>query len=124
MKSMLYTALLLVTLGACQATNQSVPGSVVNTPGQGGASNQTFEVASFANVQQILSAHCTRCHSRQGGVAEDGISFDSHSDIKRHLKKIQSSAVRGRSMPPGNPTRMQDTERALLGQWINDGAPQ
>lgn len=124
MKSMLYTALLLITLGGCQAANQSAPGSVANTPSQGGASNTTFEVASFANVEQILSTHCKRCHSRQGGLAEDGISFDSYSEIQRQVRRIQSSTVRGRSMPPGNSTRMQDAERALLGQWINDGAPQ
>lgn len=78
---------------------------------------------SFSEVSQILEQRCQRCHSRQGGRVEEGVSLDSPEEIKSNLSAIKRNAVLNTYMPPtNNVTEMTDAERELIGQWIAQGA--
>ena len=55
-------------------------------------------------------------------VAPNGTMFDSAQQIKRQVQKINARAVLTQTMPLGNKTEMTDDERALLRDWIAQGA--
>jgi len=73
---------------------------------------------SFADVQPIIKNRCSSCHGFSGGV-----TFDTEAQIKNKASRIKQRAVVSKSMPPGNTTKITDEERALLGRWVDAGAP-
>ena len=82
---------------------------------------------SFADVQAIIGKHCVMCHaenpSHEGfDVAPAGAKFDDPALIVQYAPRIMEQAVKSDIMPLGNETGMTDAERALLGQWIEEGA--
>ena len=83
---------------------------------------------SFADVEPIMSEHCVMCHSEMPtheSIAEapGGVAFDTPEDIRVHAESIKKQTVLSDIMPLGNETGMTDEERALLGAWIDQGAP-
>ncbi|MGF1611649.1 MAG: urate hydroxylase PuuD [Kiloniellales bacterium] len=86
------------------------------------------EAVAFAEVQSVVQLRCASCHSAKP-TDEDfdappgEVAFDTPSDIKRHAQGIMTQAVLSQAMPLGNKTGMQESERALLGAWIRQGAP-
>jgi len=83
--------------------------------------------ASFAEVRHIIDRRCSSCHSARPsdltfGAAPGGVVFDTPDQIVAHAARIRERAVVTRTMPPGNKTSVTDAERALLGQWISEGA--
>lgn len=116
MKYLLYLASLSLMLTAC-GPNSASP-STTPTP----SDNSSFTV-SFSEVNQILEQRCQRCHSKQGGRAEEGVSLDTPEEITAHLSAIKRASVLNSYMPPNNNvTEMTDAERELIGQWIAQGA--
>ncbi len=82
----------------------------------------------FAEVEPLFKKHCVSCHAAQPTdesqkTAPNGVMFETPEQIKRMTDKILIRAVQTHSMPQGNKTGMTDEERALIGQWISQGAP-
>lgn len=74
-----------------------------------------------AQVQPIISAHCTVCHSEmptQPGFAAPpgGYLFRTPADVDAQATLVATSLASG-YMPLGNITGMTDEERALLNSW-------
>jgi uncharacterized membrane protein len=55
-------------------------------------------------------------------VAPYGIMFDVPENVVQLKERIYDRAVRQRTMPLVNKTKMTDMERAELGAWIKQGA--
>jgi uncharacterized membrane protein len=77
----------------------------------------------FDEVQRIIDRRCASCHSATPsdvslGIMPAGVSFDSEAQIRALMSRIEERAVKTRTMPPANKTRMTDEERALLAAWI------
>ncbi len=80
----------------------------------------------FDDARRIIDRRCTACHSAQPsdvtfGAGPVGVMFDTPEQIVARLARIRERAVVTRTMPPGNKTHITDRERALLGQWIDQG---
>ncbi len=85
------------------------------------------DVVTFAQVNSVLQARCTSCHSStptQPGFAQapGGIVLQNPERIAQLVDKINQQVVVSRVMPPGNLTGLTDDERALIGRWIAQGA--
>jgi uncharacterized membrane protein len=79
----------------------------------------------FVQVQQIVDARCTACHSQNPtkvSEAPKGVKFDTPEEIEAQADAIRQQAVVTKAMPLGNVTGMTQTERDLLGRWIAQGA--
>lgn len=82
----------------------------------------------FSEVQRIVDRRCAACHSATPsdislGVTPAGVNFDSETQIRAFMSRIEERAVKTRTMPPANKTRMTDEERALLAAWIAANPP-
>ena len=82
----------------------------------------------FSEIMPILEKRCQPCHASKPnfmGFSEppQGIIYEDPKVIQALAPKIKIQAVDQHIMPPGNLTKITDEERALLGQWIEAGAP-
>lgn len=83
----------------------------------------------FATViHPIVQKRCTPCHARQNTwpgftTAQKGILLERPDEIRAQAETILKNAVTTQYMPLGNLTQITPEERALLGQWIKNGAP-
>lgn len=82
---------------------------------------------SFANARSIIDRRCAACHSSHPSddvfaTAQGGVKFDTPEQIQTLAPRILQRAVRDKTMPFGNKTKMTDEERAMLGRWIESGA--
>ncbi len=85
-------------------------------------------VVTFDDARRVIDRRCAACHSREPadgslGVAPGGVAFDAPTEMAAHAARIRERAVVTQTMPPGNKTRMTDAERAILGRWVELGAP-
>jgi uncharacterized membrane protein len=92
-----------------------------------GADVAAGPVPTFAQVQAVVLARCTACHSSQPriasfGAAPGGVNFDDPAQIRRWRERIRVRAVDTQTMPLGNMTNMTEDERTLLGRWVAHGA--
>lgn len=81
-----------------------------------------------AQVQTVIHERCTVCHSARPTFdgfdeAPKGTMFDTMAEISAKAPLIQQQVVMTDVMPPGNLTEMTDDERALIADWIAQGAP-
>jgi uncharacterized membrane protein len=81
----------------------------------------------FARAQEIIVQRCMRCHSTHPTddvfkVAPNNVVFDTPEQIRLMKDRILERAVRQRTMPLVNKTKITDMERAELGVWIESGA--
>ncbi|MDX1401178.1 MAG: urate hydroxylase PuuD [Kiloniellales bacterium] len=86
------------------------------------------EPITFAQVEAIVKARCVSCHASDPSdesfdEAPGGVVFDEPGAIKRNAGRIYAQSVLSDTMPLGNVTEMTDEERALLGEWYAQGAP-
>ena len=86
------------------------------------------ENVGFAEARTILDRRCATCHSTEPaddsfGIAPGGVALDSPEQMRAHAARIRERAVITRTMPPANQTRMTNRERAVLGRWVEQGAP-
>lgn len=84
--------------------------------------------ATWAEVQPIIQTHCVSCHSATPTddvfqVAPNGVVYDTPEQAAAKAGLIKQRAVDAPTMPLGNKTGMTDAERALLGAWVEAGAP-
>ncbi len=97
--------------------------SPASSPGTGGA-----PAPSFVQVRTIIVQRCTICHSEtpiDPGFSSPagGVRFDTPDQIRGRAGRIKERAVVLKTMPLANKTGMPDEERAILGRWIDAGAP-
>ena len=52
-----------------------------------------------------------------------GVNLETPDNIVRNARGIKAQAVDSQIMPLGNLTEITDAERALLGAWVDAGAP-
>jgi uncharacterized membrane protein len=52
-----------------------------------------------------------------------GVRLDTPEQITVRAARIKARAVEQRTMPLGNTTGITDEERAILGRWVDAGAP-
>lgn len=76
----------------------------------------------------IVSFRCSMCHAAQPmwpgmAVAPNNVVLETPEQIRLHAHAIQTQVVMTHAMPPSNITEMEPVERAALGAWIADGAP-
>ena len=91
------------------------------------ATNALPERVTFDDARHVIDRRCGACHSAQPsdltfGAAPAGVMFDTPEQIAVRAARIRERAVVTRTMPPANKTNITDTERALLGRWIDQGA--
>lgn len=85
------------------------------------------EAASFAEVRHVIDRRCGSCHSSAPSddvfrSAPLGVKFDSPAEIQRYAPRIFERAVKNRTMPLANKTRMSEREREIIRQWVEGGA--
>ncbi len=81
----------------------------------------------FDAVRRILDRRCAACHSASPsdvslGVMPAGVALDTPEQMRSLAERIRERAIVTRTMPPGNKTRMTETERAILARWVETGA--
>lgn len=94
------------------------------------ASAQTL-MPDYATARRIIAIRCKICHSaipQEDGLntasqPPKGVKFDTPADIHIFAPRIVQQAVTLKRMPPDNATHMKDDERAILGKWLEAGAP-
>ncbi|TFZ03772.1 urate hydroxylase PuuD [Ramlibacter humi] len=74
----------------------------------------------YAQVQPILEQRCYLCHGAQ--VQMKNVRLDSAQSLKEHAAAVYQQAVVQKTMPLNNATNITDGERAVLGQWFQQGA--
>ena len=81
----------------------------------------------FTTARDVIARRCVSCHSATPTddlftIAPAGVAFDTPEQIKSRVDRIRERAIVTKTMPLGNKTAMTEDERALLGQWIDQGA--
>jgi uncharacterized membrane protein len=71
----------------------------------------------------IVQTRCNACHAHVPTdatvkTAPKGIELETIDSLKRYAQQIETQAVKNKSMPLGNKTKMLLEERAKLGAWI------
>jgi uncharacterized membrane protein len=60
------------------------------------------------------------CHGAQ--VQMKNVRLDTPAAVKQHAQAVYQQAVVTKLMPMNNSTGITEAERALIGQWFQDGA--
>ena len=116
----------LAALFALMAAPRAAP-SAAASDGVGGTIPLPTRVT-FADARPIIDRRCAACHSSAPaitdfGPAPSGVSFDTPEQMRALAGRIRVRAVNTRTMPLGNRTRITERERAILGKWVDEGAP-
>lgn len=82
---------------------------------------------SFEEVNLVIQERCSVCHSANPThaafkTAPAGVILDTPEEIKVNAPRIVAQTVQTQVMPLGNLTQMTDEERALIGNWVEQGA--
>ncbi|MEE9335005.1 MAG: urate hydroxylase PuuD [Granulosicoccaceae bacterium] len=120
---LLIAAFLIAAVAAMTVPTQNV----ARTPSTSTSTESVPIVASFAQVQTIIEQRCVNCHAESPehpgfAAAPLGVKLETSADIVNQAQRIYQQSVATKAMPLGNLTKMLDEERALIGQWISDGA--
>jgi uncharacterized membrane protein len=81
----------------------------------------------FSQINQVIQERCSVCHSATPThaafqTAPGGVILDTPEEIKVNVPRIVAQTVTTKVMPLGNLTQMTDEERALIGEWVEQGA--
>ena len=81
----------------------------------------------FERVRSIITSRCVVCHAEKPadltfGPKPAGVSFETSERIHALADRILFRAVTTQTMPLANKTGITPEERAILGQWVNQGA--
>jgi len=84
---------------------------------------QLQQKVTMAEVQTIIEARCSSCHSEQNTddiftVAQGGVVFNGEASIKQWAPRIQARVVDAKDMPFMNKTKITDKERGQLAIWL------
>jgi len=78
------------------------------------------QAVGYQDVQKVLEQRCYLCHGAQ--VQMKNVRLDSPAAVKQHAQAVYQQAVVTKLMPMNNSTGITEAERALIGQWFQDGA--
>lgn len=86
------------------------------------------EEVTFAQVQEIVQKRCVSCHSAaptdpQFPVPPNNVMFDTADRIAAMSARIKDRVYVNKTMPFLNRTEITEQERAVLGKWVDQGAP-
>jgi uncharacterized membrane protein len=87
---------------------------------QAAAAAPSAAPVAFAQVQPVLAQRCILCHGEQ--VQMKNVRVDTPEAVARHAQAIYQQVVVSKLMPMNNSTGITDEERALIGQWFQQGA--
>ncbi len=84
---------------------------------------------SYADARAVVERRCLPCHSSQPTdetwrVAPNGVMFDSAAQMKAMAPRMKERAAVLKTMPLSNKTGMTDEERAVIADWVDEGAPE
>jgi len=85
------------------------------------ASAAAMPPPSFAQVRAVVEQRCVMCHNTV--VASKAIQLHTPELIAKNASALYQQAVVLKAMPMNNATQITDAERALLGRWVEAGAP-
>ena len=93
-----------------------------------GAAGPGTPAPPFTQVRTIIAQRCAACHSEtptEPGLTSTagGVPLDTPQQIRARADRIKVRVLEQRTMPLGNTTGITDQERAILGRWIDTGAP-
>jgi uncharacterized membrane protein len=82
---------------------------------------------SFAKVHSIVVERCSVCHAEKPSFAgfqqaPGGVLLDTPERIAAAAPRIHQTTIAAQTMPIGNLTGMTPEERAVLAEWIAQGA--
>jgi len=82
------------------------------------------EKVSYSEVRNVMEERCTACHAQRPsfqGIAEapKGVMLDTEERVRAQAAQIHQQTVLTRAMPPGNLTKMTESERELLKRWYS-----
>ncbi len=110
-------ALLAATVIVLGAVNPDSSKSIANNDHPALENGQN----NYKTVQMVLAQRCFACHGAQ--VQMKNVRLDTPGDLKTHAKAIYQQVVVLRQMPMNNATGLTEAERALIGEWLQRGAP-
>ncbi len=87
---------------------------------QAAAAPASATPVAFAQVKAVLDQRCVMCHGEQ--VQMKNVRVDSPEAVQGHAQAIYQQVVVTRLMPMNNSTGITEEERALIGQWFQQGA--
>ncbi|MDB6127171.1 MAG: hypothetical protein JWM35_1067 [Verrucomicrobia bacterium] len=81
----------------------------------------------FARVSGIVGQRCVTCHSPAPtfpGITtpQGGVLLHTSDNILKNAQRAYQQVVVTRIMPLGNATHITEEERAVIAQWVRDGA--
>lgn len=116
----------LLYLGACDTKTTNVsPSSSPNASGSP-ASNSSVDPL---KVKAIINQRCTTCHAVNAsdpsfGSPANNLPLETLEQMKENAARIKDQTVVKKLMPyAGNKTGITDDERAMIGAWVDAGAP-
>ncbi len=87
---------------------------------QAAAAPASATPVAFAQIKAVLDQRCVMCHGEQ--VQMKNVRVDSPEAVQGHAQAIYQQVVVTRLMPMNNSTGITEEERALIGQWFQQGA--
>ncbi len=114
-------------MAAPEPAQVKVEQAAASNQGQAEAAPAKAAVIEFAQVKNVVAQRCTVCHSAAPThaafkTAPAGFILDTPEEIKLGVPRIMAQSVQTKVMPLGNMTQMTDEERALIGNWVEQGA--
>jgi uncharacterized membrane protein len=99
---------------------------VNSVPMSGGATNGQH--VEFAEVHSVIAQRCTQCHASHPTddmfrEPPNGVKLETPQEIASLVDKIKLRVIDTETMPFANKTRMTESERKLIANWIAEGAP-
>ncbi|MDO9192587.1 MAG: urate hydroxylase PuuD [Undibacterium sp.] len=87
------------------------------------AGDAMTSAAQLIQVQAIIHARCVSCHSAQPtqpgfAAAPAGVMLHSPELLRQHAARVYQRSVVLKDMPLANLTQMTESERAIVGAWV------
>jgi uncharacterized membrane protein len=75
----------------------------------------------LAQVQAVVAQRCVLCHNAQ--LQQKNVALHTPELIRKNALRMYQQAVVLKQMPFNNATQITEAERALIGRWVESGAP-
>jgi uncharacterized membrane protein len=105
--------------------------AAAEVPAEGASAGHASAASSvsWAQIEPVVARHCSACHSAHPinpafTTPPLNVILDSRDHVAALAPRIKAVAVDAEVMPLGNTTGMTKAERAQLGAWLAEGAPQ
>ncbi|WP_281301555.1 MULTISPECIES: urate hydroxylase PuuD [unclassified Iodidimonas] len=82
------------------------------------------DVIRYADIEPIMSRHCTSCHAARPRheffeITPADVMLETKAQLEQHAARVRAQAVDADIMPLGNETGMTPAERARLGAYLD-----